>query len=376
MTRRRALSGALLLVIGLALVAAGVSVVLAVGPDDAVSSSPVVLRSSGVAVVVDDLGVGVGGVALPQSLGTLTVAVEGRGPAGVFVGTAPIASVAKYLAGSPYDVVVEVGGDGTATTTAVPGRRAVKPPRSVTLWRSRTVGASVPLDGRRVGAGALVVMNPDGSVGVDASLVATLRVPHARAVAGGLAVLGLLLVVLGVVVLVRGRRRGARAGAGGTGETSGAETTSPVGAQAPSPPVGAAAPVTATAEDAQVPGSGSDLARTGELVTSGAVTVDGPMTADPRDVRPETPESPSEAASGDSASAEPAAAADGAPVGRARDVVAATPVDEDLDPVFAELVAAYGGDPVHGTGEAAPAEAEASRAPDPARGGAGTPLDG
>ena len=136
----------------------------------------------------------------------LRIGAEGSTP--LFVGIGRTADVERYLAGVDHDEVTDFDVDPFALATE---RRAgaVEPavPASRDIWVASVQGSGVQTldwDGERGGM-SVVVMNADGSRGVDAELTLGAHVPHLTwiglggAVAGGvLAILAAVLVYLGV----------------------------------------------------------------------------------------------------------------------------------------------------------------------------------
>ncbi|MGL5827401.1 MAG: hypothetical protein ACRCYU_21720, partial [Nocardioides sp.] len=119
--------------------------------------------------------------------GTVRVTVDGVRP--LFLAVAPADDVDAYLAGVPHDVVAGLGDD--ARTTVVPGTDIVDEPAVQGFWTSSVSGSGALSLEWDVDPGdwALVVMNPDGSAGVQADVTVGAELP----------VLGRLAAVLGVV---------------------------------------------------------------------------------------------------------------------------------------------------------------------------------
>ncbi len=119
----------------------------------------------------------------------------------IFVGIAPSGEVSGYLAGVAHTVIGGAGGGGTD----VPGTDAAAPPASTDVWVADASGTGeqelrwAPTAGRW----SLVVMNADGSPGVDATVEVAATVPWLTGLAVGLLVAGVLgLLVAAVLVAV------------------------------------------------------------------------------------------------------------------------------------------------------------------------------
>ena len=327
--------GVVLLLVGILLAALGGVVALSVGSDDSISSPASRLRSAGVAVVAENLAVDGGAVPVPSGLGTLTFAVTGRDGRSMFLGAGAPTDVRAYLKGAPYSTVVALTAGAPATTRTVPGSQKPKAPAAQTFWSQSAVGAPAQITARLSQGDALVVMNADAARVVDADLVVTLHVAHAFAYAWAAAAVGVLLVVLALVLFWRARVAGRRR----------RDAASVTAAMAPS-------------ADTVLPGA--------PVVLSGAAILDGadPAWAEPGtdvEVEPATgdaiddaiDDTPVAAAPPSEALAALVAEADG---GTAADDTAGVPVVVDVadegsadaaDPLFDELVSAYGVDPVH-----------------------------
>jgi hypothetical protein len=126
----------------------------------------------------------------------------------VFIGVAPSAAVAAYLDGVAHDEVVDFEVDPLRIETERrPGAEAPAPPASEPIWAASVHGAGEQtLDWElQTGDWSVVVMNADGSAGVQADLTFGARLTFLLELgigllAGGVALLagGIAMVVLGV----------------------------------------------------------------------------------------------------------------------------------------------------------------------------------
>jgi len=308
-------------------------------------------------------------VPLPQGVGTLTFSVTARDGRSMFLGAGAPTDVRAYLKGAPYSTVVDLAAGAPAVTRTVPGSQKPESPAAQTFWSQSAVGAPAQITARLSQGAALVVMNADAARVVDADLVVTLHVAHAFAYAWAAVAVGVLLVVLAVVLFWRARVAGRRKRAAASvpaGVTASADTVLP-GA----PAVVAGAVIHESADQAWAepmapvevePDTGDAIDHVLDDAIDDAID-DGPALAAPpsaalaalvaeadggtaADVTAEVPVV-------DDASAAPAVDAPlEAIVAAAGPVVVAAAVVEEkgldaADPLFDELVSAYGVDPVH-----------------------------
>ena len=142
-------------------------------------------------------------------LGDLRLAAESTGGASVFVGIGPTTDVRRYLLGVAQQQADFADGDRGDET---PGARAPAPPGSQAFWAASAEGtgrqaAVWPIsDGEWSG----VIMNADGSQGVDVTAQLGFKTDLGLWVGIGALVFGLILLVIGVLLLVSRARARAR----------------------------------------------------------------------------------------------------------------------------------------------------------------------
>jgi hypothetical protein len=142
------------------------------------------------------------GIYVPQTLGDFRVRVEPRNSdQRVFVGIAREGDVEAYLDGVARAVVTRAGNDAEYRT--VQGRAPTEIPRRQTFWTASSEGVGtreieVPV---REGSWALVVMNADGSAGVDVRADAGATLPVLGWLAPSALAFGVALLVAGVLIL-------------------------------------------------------------------------------------------------------------------------------------------------------------------------------
>jgi hypothetical protein len=128
----------------------------------------------------------------------------------VFVGIGRTRDVQAYLAGVDRSVVTDVGLDPFRVTyERQVGSRAPEPPGSQAFWATSAQGSGTQSLTWKTDSGSwsVVVMNADGSPGVDAGISAGASFPYALWVGIGVTVLGALM-LLGAALMIRsGLRR-------------------------------------------------------------------------------------------------------------------------------------------------------------------------
>jgi hypothetical protein len=228
--------GCLLLLPGLGLLlgGAGLGITYAVGRDSAgyLSGSLPTLRSPTPAITAEDVAVQTG-PDVPNWVFdrldvevrlTATPATAGRA---VFVGIGDAARVSSYLNGVAHDEIVDITdpftrGDRTAVLRSSPGASTVAPPASQSFWAVTADGTGQQELTWRVtdGRWAVVIMNADGSPGVD--VAATMGVRAGFLIPLSLVMLGVGLVLTGLAValIIRGAG-GSRSGSGYPGGGAG-----------------------------------------------------------------------------------------------------------------------------------------------------------
>ncbi len=227
--------GVVALLVGLVLVGIGATAAVLVGPDDSLSTRPARLSGSGVALVVEDITVDAGSIPVPASVGVLTLSVSSPERRPMFAGTATADAIDVYLAGVPYDVVVDLRPGGDGLTRPVPGTQVPPTPSSQPLWLAQSVGSPAELTATIAPDATLVVMNADATPGVVADLVVTLTVARAWSAAWIAVGVGVVLLALSAMAFWRASVVGARrdppprhAAGAATGATTAATTAATV----------------------------------------------------------------------------------------------------------------------------------------------------
>ncbi|WP_326836519.1 DUF4389 domain-containing protein [Amycolatopsis rhabdoformis] len=200
-----AVCGAVLVLISTGLISGGGALMWADRTQrdaDGFFSGSAPFTTSGYALASDPVqlhGLGTGGPDLAAIVGDTRIRATAVDPAqAVFVGIAPAASAARYLAGVEHTTVTDFG-DRRAAGVDNPGGALATLPQQAGIWTDQASGPGTqsvawPV---RDGDWTVVVMNSDGSRGVAVDAEAAATVP-------AIGWLSVLLIVVGVVFLVGG----------------------------------------------------------------------------------------------------------------------------------------------------------------------------
>ena len=199
--------------IGLALLAGGVAVLAAYlfdRDDGYFTSDRRQLESSTYAITSQDIDLRIDEIdwAPDEILGKVRIQVEGQEP--VFVGIGRDSDVERYLGGVVHDQLVDFDG-GDPEFERYAGGAAPTPPGEQNFWVAESEGSvKQTLDwDAEFGRWTVVVMNVNGSRGVDVEADAGVKLDWAIWAGLGMLVVGLLMSVGAVlVILLIGRRAG------------------------------------------------------------------------------------------------------------------------------------------------------------------------
>jgi hypothetical protein len=165
------------------------------------------------ALVSDELDVGTDGpdwLFREGRLATVRVTATGTGEDPVFVGIARTAQVDAYLDGVAHDEITDFELDPFSVTKARhQGIETPAPPAEQPIWAesARGTGAQTIAWPVQQGDWAVVVMNADGSPGVETDVSVGAKVDLVLWLGIGLLVLGGLLAIGGAVLLIAALRR-------------------------------------------------------------------------------------------------------------------------------------------------------------------------
>jgi hypothetical protein len=227
MTSRRLItyiSGSVVAIVAAAALAAGGVALWADGKkndDGYVTSASHSFTSGGYAIATDDLDIdenGAPGLIGSDAYGHVRVKADSRSGRPVFVGVARTADVERYLSASAHSSVTDVELDPFhAEYRSYAGAHRPAPPAGAGIWAASAHGSGPQTMTWKVRSGgwSVVVMNADGSRGVDAGVSVGADVPFLGPLAWGLFGGGLLLALLASGLIVVGVRS---PGNGGTSQ--------------------------------------------------------------------------------------------------------------------------------------------------------------
>jgi hypothetical protein len=205
-------AGAVLTVFGLGGLVAGGGVLAVFGNDGTVNSGTHSLSTPTAALVsepaeVRDTRDVADAIGNPRVRFTVDAETPGKG---VFVGVGPADQVDRYLAGAPVDEVSDIEvAPFELDRDRRPGTKRLAAPGAQTFWVAQNEGRdSAGLRWKvRDGDYRVVIMNADGSTGVDTEGEVALTVPDSPEIAWVLIGGGLLLLAGGAAASVAGLRR-------------------------------------------------------------------------------------------------------------------------------------------------------------------------
>ena len=166
------------------------------------------------ALATENLDIDLGGADfMADDLGRVKVEAQSNDGKPLFVGIARTSDVERYLDGVPHATVHDVE-DGPfdsfdAETTRHAGNRHPVAPRHADIWAVSSEGAGgQSVDTKlREGNWSVVVMNADGSLGVDADVSAGASVPFLDELGWIALGSGSFALVVGIALIVAGARR-------------------------------------------------------------------------------------------------------------------------------------------------------------------------
>ena len=209
MSQRIALvaAGAALTALGGLLAVGGGAVVAVTGTDGTLSSGHNTVSSTTSALVTEQGDIDEGGIGFVADP-SVEIAVEGSGQP-VFVGVGPADAVDRYLAGASVETVTDFEVRPFELTTKVrDGSARLESPLDQSFWVAEADGRSAAETSWKIRDGRyrIVVMNADGSPGIDVEGEVGVHVPRLTAVASTALAGGLILVVTGIVLVIAGAR--------------------------------------------------------------------------------------------------------------------------------------------------------------------------
>jgi len=202
--------GVLMIIGSFAITVAG-GIALAVPDDDGwVSAGPIRMRTEAVGFVGEDIeidfgdhanrrGTFIGWDAIPARF-----EVDSRNDKAVFVGIASAVDISTYVS----DVAVErvESWDDDPELAYVPGEFSIAPPESQDIWVASNISGDLEWD-ISDGDWAIVVLNADGTPGVDVGVTGSARIPFLRTLGVVLIAAGLIGMTVGTLLTYYGVRR-------------------------------------------------------------------------------------------------------------------------------------------------------------------------
>jgi hypothetical protein len=178
--------GSLLALVSLGFLATGAAALWADGEKDAqgyVSTGTDRFHTGAAALRTENLDLdldGVDDVLSPDEYGKVRVSVKPRADKDLFVGIARTSDVSAYLRGTAHATVTDLDYDPFKADYATSGgARRAAPPATQRIWAAQAAGAGTQSLTWDVADGdwSVVVMNADGSPGVDAGVRAGVKLP-------------------------------------------------------------------------------------------------------------------------------------------------------------------------------------------------------
>jgi hypothetical protein len=198
--------GVLLAITGLIVGGGGAAVLATIGTDGKVSTGDQSFNASGAALVTSAAD-----LRRPEKVSDIVgdprVQLDVRSTKPAFVGVGPAKDVERYLKGAPVDEVTDfevnpfkMKHDPRA------GDKRLAPPGKQSFWLAQSTGSDASLDWKGGdGEYRIVVMNADGSRGVQTHGDASVTIPHTAAIAWSLVGGGLLLLLAGAATIAAAR---------------------------------------------------------------------------------------------------------------------------------------------------------------------------
>jgi len=227
-----AVLGSLMLLGSLGLAVPGIALLVADNAardaDGFLMSDRETLSSTAYAITSDNIEIHAAAAAASvpgQLLGDARITVTPGTDRPVFVGIAPTADVTRYLGGARHAMLVDLSGGpwNRVPRYEVSGQGAPSaPPTGQDFWDARATGTGPQALTWSVDRGdwTVVVMNADGSPGVDVDVAVGATVPALGWLVGillGLAAVGLVVSILVLTLVVRGATRARRTATGEPG---------------------------------------------------------------------------------------------------------------------------------------------------------------
>jgi hypothetical protein len=210
------ITGAIASLLAVALVAGGALALWGdsrKGDDGYLKTDTERFHSSTRALATDNLDVDLGDadrLAQSDDLGKLKVSAESRDGKPLFVGIARTSDVEDYLAGVPFTTVDDIGvSPFDADYTRHAGNRHPVSPEHAGIWQESSQGTGRQAIDWEIDDGdwSIVVMNADGSLGVDADVRAGANIPFLDELGWSAIGSGAFALIIGIGLIALAVRR-------------------------------------------------------------------------------------------------------------------------------------------------------------------------
>ncbi len=213
--------GVIVVLISIAVLFAGGALIWAdktqIDSEGFISSSTIQIDRDSRAIVTGSIDIDEVALRALRWMGTATIfVVEGSNadPAKqIFIGVAEESDLKAYLSSVDYDEMALTGKGWLSSLTTVytnhPGSSAPATPTSQTFWLESAHGAGTQtmVWETEVGSHSIVLMNADGSAGVDLNAVYKVKVPSILGWSIGLLVGGIVVLIVGGFMIYLAVRR-------------------------------------------------------------------------------------------------------------------------------------------------------------------------
>ena len=205
--------GALLIIIGLAVLVPGILVLWVNAQKDSdgfLSTSDRALSSSGYALTTPDVKLNLGSGDWIPGGGLVQIRTTSAGTAPVFIGIGPTDQVAAYLSGVAYDEVTNLGWFSSSVQYSHhEGGAPSAPPGQQTFWAVKQEGTGTQTVQWNVESGdwTAVLMNGDATAPVNATVNLGARLGFLAPVGIGLTAGGIVILAVGILLVILGARR-------------------------------------------------------------------------------------------------------------------------------------------------------------------------
>jgi hypothetical protein len=236
--------GIVLLVCGLGVLAPGIFLAVATSRDDALESGFHSMSTQTPALVSSAEQVSEGSSVPRSGFGEATITINARSSGQpVFIGIAPSADVDRYLDGVAYEEIRDIRfSPYRVNTNQHDGVAVAEPPGDQNIWVAQATGNDPRLEWQITnGDYRVVLMNDDGSAGVDSQVQFGIKIGGLRGIGIGAIIFGIILAIAGLVLLIWGIRTPGRPAqpAVATAYPPGGPTQYPPPAAGPQPYTGA-----------------------------------------------------------------------------------------------------------------------------------------